>query len=52
MSFNNLGSDVNIRRLGIGSRSDVCNLLFVSVARDLAFNLSNNLSEYYCKTLG
>lgn len=47
MSFNNLGSDVNIRRLGIGSRSDVCNLLFVSVARDLAFNLSNNLSKLH-----
>lgn len=47
MSFDNLGADVNIRRLGIGSRSDVCNLLFVSVARDLAFNISNSLSKLH-----
>ncbi|MBS0251574.1 MAG: PAS domain-containing protein, partial [Proteobacteria bacterium] len=47
MSIRHPGSDVNFRRLNAGSRGDVCNLLFASVARNFAFHISKNLSKLH-----
>ncbi|MBS0232213.1 MAG: PAS domain S-box protein [Proteobacteria bacterium] len=47
MPTKDLGSDISVRRLGSESRSDVCNLLFVSVPRNIAFHISKNLSKLH-----